>query len=61
FQVGLTPAANNVNSAVSILGESVLTGNDTFTGNDILVISPSLKTDLPDDPGVGLQKSQVQP
>jgi len=61
FQVGLMPAANKVNMVVPILGESTLTGNDTFTGNDILVTAPALKTDLPDDPGVGILKSHVQP
>jgi len=61
FQVGLTPAANKVDMAVPILGESILTGNDTFTGTDILVTAPALKTDLPDDPGVGFLKSRVQP
>ena len=61
FQVGLTPAANKVNMVVPILGESTLTGDDTFTGNDILVTVPALKTDLPDDPGVGILKSRVQP
>ena len=61
FQVGLTPAANKVNMVVPILGESTLTGDDTFTGNDILVIAPALETDLPDDPGVGILKSRVQP
>ncbi len=61
FQVGLTPAANKVNMIVPILGEAALTGDDTFTGNDILVTAPALKTDLPDDSGVGILKSRVQP
>ncbi|MDP2945866.1 MAG: hypothetical protein Q8N61_00205 [bacterium] len=61
FQVGLTPAISKVNMPVPILGESTLTGNDTFTGNNILVTVPALKTDLPDDPGVGILKGYVQP
>ncbi|MCX6813446.1 MAG: hypothetical protein NTV77_03145 [Candidatus Azambacteria bacterium] len=61
FQVGLTPAANKVNMVVPILGESTLTGKDTFTGTDILVTAPALKTDLPDDSGVGLSKGRIQP
>jgi len=60
FQVGLTPAANKVNMVVPILGESTLTGDDTFTENGILVIAPALKTDLPDDSGVGILKGRVQ-
>ena len=61
FQVGLTPSINKVNMVLPILGESTLTGKDAFTGNDILTTSPSIKTDLPDDPGVGILKSKVQP
>ena len=61
FQVGLTPAISKVDTVVPILGESTLTGNDIFTGNDILVIAQALRTDLPDDSGVGLYKSRVQP
>ncbi|MFH1392834.1 MAG: hypothetical protein ABIG73_00395 [Patescibacteria group bacterium] len=60
FQVGLTPSINKVNMVVPILGESTLTGKDSFTGNDILTTAPALKTDLPDDPGVGIMKSRVQ-
>jgi len=60
FQVGLTPAANKVNMVVPILGEVTLTGKDTFTGTDILATAPALKTDLPDDPSVGILKSRVQ-
>lgn len=61
FQVGLTPAVGKVNMIVPILGESTLTGDDAFTGNDILITAPALKTDLPDDPGVGFSKGRIQP
>ncbi len=61
FQVGLTPSINKVNMVVPILGESTLTGIDVFTGNDILTTSPDLRTDLPDDSGVGVLKGYVQP
>ena len=61
FQVGLTPSINKVNMVVPILGESTLTGIDAFTGNDILTTSPDLRTDLPDDSGVGVLKSYIQP
>ena len=61
FQVSLTPSVNKVNMVVPILGESTLTGKDAFTGNDIRIVSPALRTDLPDDPGVGIMKSRVLP
>lgn len=61
FQVSLTPPVTQVNQAVSVVGESTLTAKDIFTGNDVSVTVPALKTDLPDDSGVGLNKSRVQP
>jgi len=61
FQVSLTPAAHQANLTAPILGESALTGADMFTGTDIAATAPILKTDLPDDSGVGILKSRVQP
>ena len=61
FQVGLTPAANKVNLVVPILGDATLTGKDMFTGADISITAPTLKTDLPGDSGVDYSKSRVQP
>jgi len=43
------------------LGDSTLTGSDSFTGSEIMATAPALKTDLPDDPSVGFSKSRVQP
>ena len=61
FQVALTPPVTQAGQVVPILGESVLTAKDIFTGNDIAVNVPLLKTDLPDDSGVGINRSRVQP
>lgn len=61
FQVGLTPSVGNINSVMPMISESNLTAEDAFTGNSITAISPILQTNMPDDPGVGLQKSRVQP
>src|SRR3989344_5209809 len=61
FQVGLTPSVRNVNSIMPVISESSLTAEDTFTGIDITATSPTLQTDMPDDTGVGFQKSRVQP
>ena len=61
FQVSLTPSVKNVNTVMSVIGDSNLTAEDTFTGTNITAMAPALKTNMPDDPGVGLQKSVVQP
>lgn len=61
FQVALTPSIKNVNTAMTVIGNSNLTAEDTFTGINITAMAPALKTDMPDDSGVGFQKSSIQP
>jgi hypothetical protein len=61
FQLALTPSINRANYVVSVLEDSNLTGKDVFTGIDISAAVSALKTDMPDDPNVGLSKSRVQP
>lgn len=61
FQVGLTPSVRNINSAMTVINESNLIAEDAFTGVGITATSLVLQTDMPSDPGVGLQKSRVQP
>lgn len=61
FQVALTPSIKNVNTVMPVIGDSNLTALDTFTGINITAMAPALRTDMPDDPGVGFQKSSVQP
>ena len=61
FQVSLTPSAKNINTIMPVIGDSSLTAEDTFTGINITANAPALKTNMPDDSGVGLAKSAVQP
>ncbi len=61
FQVSLTPSVKNVNTIMPVIGDSSLTAEDAFTGITITANTPALKTNMPDDSGVGLQKSAVQP
>ncbi len=61
FQVALTPSIKNVNNVMAVIGNSNLTAEDTFTGINIEAAALALKTDMPDDSGVGFQKSVVQP
>lgn len=61
FQVSLTPPITKVGQTIALLETSNLTGKDIFTGNDISAMVSAVKTDLPDDPGVGLSKSRVEP
>ncbi|KKS44844.1 hypothetical protein A2567_02405 [Candidatus Azambacteria bacterium RIFOXYD1_FULL_42_11] len=61
FQLALMPSIVKVGQIAPILNTSNLTGADNFTGNDISIAAPEIKTDLPDDSGVGILKSRVQP
>ncbi|MDO8574995.1 MAG: hypothetical protein Q7R61_01840 [bacterium] len=61
FQVALTPSVKNVNTIMPVIGDSSLTAEDIFTGINITAMAPALKTDMPDDSGVGFQKGRVQP
>ena len=61
FQVALTPSINNVNTIMLVISDSNLTAEDVFTGINITASAPALKTDMPDDSGVGFTKGRIQP
>ena len=61
FQVALTPSVKNANTVMSVVGDSSLTAEDIFTGTGTVASAPALKTDMPDDSGVGFTKSTIQP
>jgi len=61
FQLSLTPPITQSGNIVSVLGESTLTAKDAFTGNDVSAMASAVKTDMPDDPSVGIMKSRIQP
>lgn len=61
FQLALTPSVRDINEVVTVIGDSNLTASDTFTGTNITAIAPAVRTNMPDDSGVGFQKDHVQP
>ena len=61
FQVALTPSINNINTIMLVISDSNLTAEDVFTGINITASAPALKTDMPDDSGVGFTKGRIQP
>ncbi|MBI2446424.1 MAG: hypothetical protein HYV51_01215 [Parcubacteria group bacterium] len=61
FQVALTPSIKNVNTIMPVISDSNLTAEDIFTGIGVTASAPALKTDMPDDLGVGFTKSRIQP
>ena len=60
-QESLTPSAKNVNTIMPVIGDSNLTAEDVFTGINIAASALTLRTDMPDDSGIGWQKGRVQP
>lgn len=61
FQVALTPSIRNLSTVIPVISDSSLTAEDVFTGNNVTATAPVLKTDMPDDSGVGFAKGRVQP
>ena len=61
FQLALTPPITQVGQTVPVISDSTLTAKDTFTDSDISATAPAIKTDMPDDSGVGILKSKIQP
>ena len=58
FSVSLTPQANDLGQEVTLLGETQLLAEDTFTSESIVKIQPAVTTDLLSDP-LATGKSRV--
>jgi len=62
FQIANTPAVNQINQTIPLLGETRLKANDNFTGLTIQASVPPKMSNLPDDPTVQSVASKgVQP
>lgn len=61
FQIGLTPAPNQVGTSPDILLESILTGTDSFTGATVNISKPGMDTLLRDDPKFDNNQGIVKP
>jgi len=59
FQVGLVPSVGQVGDVVVLVKESKVTADDNFTGQTVSASDSELKSDLPDDASVGLEKGKV--
>jgi len=53
FQVANTPAINQVNSNVTLMGETDVKGTDAFTSSPVSAELKPITSDLPDDPSFG--------
>jgi hypothetical protein len=52
FQISNTPAVNQVDQVVTLLGATTLTASDTFAGTTLTASDQLVTTQLPDDPSV---------
>lgn len=59
FQVSITPSANQVGGFPQLIGETMVTGADEFTGVSLTGTDSAISTDLPDDPTIGTEGGRV--
>ena len=60
FQVEFTPDETQRGSTPDLISEAKITGEDSWTGEDIEAISPSINTTLPDDETITEEMEVVQ-
>jgi len=60
FQVEFTPDETQRGSTPDLISEAKITGEDSWTGEDIEAISPSINTTLPDDETITEEMGRVQ-
>lgn len=59
FQVGITPAVNQVGDAVELVGESVARAKDLFTGVSLEGVAGIIDISMKDDPAVRSDQGKV--
>lgn len=59
FQVSITPSLNQVGGFPQLIGETMVTGADEFTGVSLTGTDSVISTGLPDDPSVGSEGGRV--
>ena len=61
FQIGLIPAANQVNTTPTLIEEVRATAHDIFVDETLAVVAPAVRIDLPDDPAILFNQHTVAP
>jgi len=59
FQISITPSLANLNNLVELIGQSQVTGQDSFVNLELTNTDKSIDTDLPDDLKVSRQQGTV--
>ena len=61
FQVANTPSVNQVGDDITLLSQTKLEAQNEFTGENINLSLPEIKTNLPNDPTIKVPDRRVQP
>jgi hypothetical protein len=61
FQVENTPSVNQVGDDITLLSQTKLEAQNEFTGENINLSLPEIKTNLPNDPTIKVPDRRVQP
>jgi hypothetical protein len=61
FQVENTPSVNQVGDDITLLSQTKLEAQNEFTGENINLFLPEIKTNLPNDPTIKVPDRRVQP
>lgn len=59
FQIALTPTDNDVGKALDIIGDTTLTGIDTFSQENVTLTARKINTTLPDDKSMNEDMGRV--
>jgi len=59
FQVGFTPSISQVDDSAVVVQQAKATGDDSFTNVQISASDNALKSDMPDDPTITLEKGKI--
>ncbi len=59
FQVGLTPSLSQLGQTIEVVKAPQVSGSDDFTDAEISATASALRSDMPDDTSVGLEKGKV--
>ena len=59
FQIGFTPSIGQVGDSAVVVQQAKVTGDDGFTGAQISDTEDGLKSDMPDDPTMTLDKGKI--
>lgn len=59
FQVGITPSSAHIGNLMELIGQSAVSGHDSFVNSELTVRDKTIDTNLPDDPRIDWKQGVV--